>query len=50
MLEGTLLKLFSFFCFGVGINTQISGGGRNLKKKVPHIERLLIQLIRVEKL
>jgi len=43
-----MFELSSLVSFGVGSNTRISGGGSNLDKKMPHMERLLLQLIRVD--
>jgi len=44
MLEVILLKFKSWFTFGVG-SKRISGGGSNLDKKVPNMERLLLYMI-----
>jgi len=34
--------------FDISNNPQLSGGGSNFFKKVPHMERVLSYLIRVE--
>ena len=46
MLKVTLLKFKSCVTFGVG-SKRISGGGSNLNKKVPPMERLLVYIIRL---
>jgi len=46
MLKVTLLKFKSWVTFGVG-SKRISGGGSNLNKKVPPMERLLVYIIRL---